>query len=181
MAVISDRGQGDAVWMLGGRYEVKASSEQTNGAMTVMEMWMPAGMGPPPHTHPGTESVYVLEGRVRYNIGGDTCDGGPGAFFHIPRGRSRTSSRPRRRACPSTTRPAGSTSSRPPGRGCHPRRRARPIWSGSRASRRGMGWIYGSQRVRRGLAQRRKTLARCPASLCIVLGKRSRRFHGRHI
>jgi quercetin dioxygenase-like cupin family protein len=85
-AVISERGQGDAVWMLGGRYEVKASSEQTNGAMTVMEMWMPAGMGPPPHTHPGTESVYVLEGRVRYNIGGDTLDGAPGAFFHIPAG-----------------------------------------------------------------------------------------------
>jgi quercetin dioxygenase-like cupin family protein len=81
--VINERGEGDAVWMLGGRYEVKASSEQTNGAMTVMELWMPPGMGPPPHTHPGTESVYVLEGRVRYNIGGDTFDGGPGAFFHI--------------------------------------------------------------------------------------------------
>jgi quercetin dioxygenase-like cupin family protein len=72
--------------MLGGRYEVKAASEQTNGAMTMMGMWMPAGMGPPPHTHPGTESVYVLEGRVRYHIGGDTLDGGPGAFFHIPPG-----------------------------------------------------------------------------------------------
>src|SRR5438105_6639520 len=77
VTVVRNRDEGDAVWMLGGRYEVKASSEQTNGAMTVMEMWMPAGMGPPPHTHPGTESVYVLEGRVRYNIGGDTCDGGP--------------------------------------------------------------------------------------------------------
>jgi quercetin dioxygenase-like cupin family protein len=84
--VINERGQGPAVWMLGGRYEVKASSEQTNGAMTMMEIWMPAGMGPPPHTHPGTESVYVLEGRVRYHIGGDTFDGGPGAFFHIPSG-----------------------------------------------------------------------------------------------
>jgi quercetin dioxygenase-like cupin family protein len=85
-SVINERGQGDAVWMLGGRYEVKASTEQTNGAMTIMEMWMPAGMGPPPHTHPGSESVYVLEGRVRYHIGGDSFDGGAGAFFHIPPG-----------------------------------------------------------------------------------------------
>jgi quercetin dioxygenase-like cupin family protein len=85
-SVISQPGEGQAVWMLGGRYEVKASGEQTGGEMTVMEMWMPAGMGPPPHTHPGTESVYVLEGRLRYHIGEDTFDGGPGTFFHIPAG-----------------------------------------------------------------------------------------------
>jgi quercetin dioxygenase-like cupin family protein len=84
--VVRDRDVGDAVWMLGGRYEVKASSEETDGAMTVMEMWMPAGMGPPPHTHPGTESVYVLEGRLRYHIDGQTFEGTPGSFFHIPAG-----------------------------------------------------------------------------------------------
>jgi quercetin dioxygenase-like cupin family protein len=84
--VINVRGEGDAVWMLGGRYEVKASGEQTGGALTVMEMWMPAGMGPPPHTHPGTESVYVLEGKVSYHIAGETHEGGPGSFFHIPAG-----------------------------------------------------------------------------------------------
>jgi quercetin dioxygenase-like cupin family protein len=85
-AVARNRDEGEAFWMLGGRYEVKASSEETDGAMTVMEMWMPAGMGPPPHTHPGTESVYVLEGRLSYHIGDQTFDGGPGAFFHIPAG-----------------------------------------------------------------------------------------------
>src|SRR5437870_4123368 len=85
-AVARNRGDGDAVWMLGGRYEVKASAEDTDGAMTVMEMWMPASMGPPPHTHPGSESVYVLEGRLRYHIGDQTIDGGPGSFFHIPAG-----------------------------------------------------------------------------------------------
>jgi len=84
--VVSGAGEGKAFWMLGGRYEVKASSEQTGGAMTVMEMWMPAGMGPPPHTHPGTESVYVLEGTISYHIDGETHEGGPGSFFHIAAG-----------------------------------------------------------------------------------------------
>jgi quercetin dioxygenase-like cupin family protein len=84
--VARKRDEGEAVWMLGGRYEVKVSSEDTDGAMTVMEMWMPAGMGPPPHTHPGTESVYVLEGRLRYHIGDQELDGPPGTFFHIPAG-----------------------------------------------------------------------------------------------
>jgi quercetin dioxygenase-like cupin family protein len=84
--VARKRDEGDAVWMLGGRYEVKVSADETDGAMTVMEMWMPAGMGPPPHTHPGTESVYVLEGKLRYHIAGREIDGGPGTFFHIPAG-----------------------------------------------------------------------------------------------
>jgi quercetin dioxygenase-like cupin family protein len=84
--VVRKRDEGQAVWMLGGRYEVKVSAEETDGAMTVMEFWMPAGMGPPPHTHPGAESVYVLEGRLRYHIDGLQIDAGPGTFFHIPAG-----------------------------------------------------------------------------------------------
>ncbi|MGP4092739.1 cupin domain-containing protein [Streptomyces sp. KR55] len=79
-------GEGKAFWMLNGLYEVKASSDETNGAMTVMEMTVPEGMGPPPHTHPGTESVYVIEGTLRYHIAGETVEGGPGSFFHIPEG-----------------------------------------------------------------------------------------------
>ena len=72
--------------MLGGVYEVKLSSAETDGAMTVMEMLIPAGMGPPPHTHPGTETVYVLEGTLGYSIDGEAYEGGPGAIFHIPAG-----------------------------------------------------------------------------------------------
>src|SRR5262245_48176385 len=51
-----------------------------------MEMTIPPGMGPPPHTHPGEETVFVEEGTVRYHIGDDTFDGGPGSVFHIPAG-----------------------------------------------------------------------------------------------
>src|SRR5438046_10573656 len=72
--------------MLVGLYEVNASSQETGGEMTVIEMTVPAGSGPPPHTHPGTESVYVLEGKLRYHIGDETFEGGPGSFFHIPLG-----------------------------------------------------------------------------------------------
>jgi quercetin dioxygenase-like cupin family protein len=78
--------EGTAYWMLGGLYEVKASGSETGGAATIMEMTLPAGSGPPPHTHPGSESVYVLEGQLRYNINGEDFEGGPGSFFHIPKG-----------------------------------------------------------------------------------------------
>jgi quercetin dioxygenase-like cupin family protein len=82
--VARQQGAGDAYWMLGGRYELKVSSAESDGAMTIMEMWLPAGAGPPMHTHAGTETVYVLSGRLRYNIGGETYDGAPGSIFHIP-------------------------------------------------------------------------------------------------
>jgi len=85
-SVVRKQGEGDAFWMLGGLYEVKAAGPETGGAMTVMEMTMPAGMGPPPHTHAGTETVYVLDGTLRYHIGGEVFEGGPGSFFHIPAG-----------------------------------------------------------------------------------------------
>jgi quercetin dioxygenase-like cupin family protein len=84
--VVRQPGTGDAFWMLGGRYELKVSSAETGGAMTVIEMLLPAGMGPPLHTHPGSETVYVLSGRLNYHIGGETFDGTPGSIFHIPAG-----------------------------------------------------------------------------------------------
>lgn len=77
-------GEGRTLWLLDSLYEVKVAGEETGGALTVMEMTIPPGMGPPPHTHDGTESVYVLEGRLRYYIGDETYEGGPGTFFHIP-------------------------------------------------------------------------------------------------
>ncbi|MFG2879490.1 cupin domain-containing protein [Streptomyces sp. NPDC048337] len=46
----------------------------------------PGGRGPPPHMHAGTESALVLEGRVRYHVDGETFEGGPGSFFHLPEG-----------------------------------------------------------------------------------------------
>ena len=79
-------GEGSAIWMLGGLYEVKAAGEETGGRVTIMEMTFPAEMGPPPHTHPGGEAVYVLEGTISYHIGGETVEGGPGSCFYIPAG-----------------------------------------------------------------------------------------------
>jgi quercetin dioxygenase-like cupin family protein len=78
--------EGDAVWMLNSLYEVKAGTDETGGALTAMEMTIPPNMGPPPHVHNCAESVYVLEGNVRYHIDGETVEGGPGTFFHVAEG-----------------------------------------------------------------------------------------------
>ena len=80
--VIRPPGEGDAWWLLGGLFDVKVATPE----LTAVEVHLRAGAGPPPHTHPGGESVYVLAGRIRYHIGGEPHEGGPGAFFHVPEG-----------------------------------------------------------------------------------------------
>jgi quercetin dioxygenase-like cupin family protein len=84
--LVRKAGDGDAVWMLNSLYEVKAGSDETAGMLTAMEMTLPPNMGPPPHVHECGESVYVLEGNVRYHIGGEVYEGGPGTFFYVPAG-----------------------------------------------------------------------------------------------
>ncbi len=84
--VVRNQGRGPAYWMLGGLYEVLVSSDESGGEVTVMEITAPAGMGPPPHIHDGSETVYVLDGRLTYHIGGELFEGRPGSLFHIPAG-----------------------------------------------------------------------------------------------
>jgi quercetin dioxygenase-like cupin family protein len=84
--VVREPHEGDAYWMLGGLYEVKASTEETGGAMTVMLMTVVVGGGPPPHIHPGAETLYVLEGRVKHHMSDEVVEAGPGSFFYIPSG-----------------------------------------------------------------------------------------------
>lgn len=52
---------GEALWVMGGRMTVKASAADTNGAMSIVVMEVPAGWASPLHAHAGAEYMYVLE------------------------------------------------------------------------------------------------------------------------
>jgi mannose-6-phosphate isomerase-like protein (cupin superfamily) len=83
--VVHKAGEGKAFWMLGGLYEVLLSSDETNGASTVMQMTMPAQSGPPPHVHHGVhETVYVVEGTITCYFDGQKVEAGPGSLVRIP-------------------------------------------------------------------------------------------------
>ena len=70
-AIVHKSGEGRAFWMLGGLYEVLLSSDESNGEATVMQMTMPAGMGPPAHVHRRVaETVYVVEGTLALHVDG---------------------------------------------------------------------------------------------------------------
>ena len=68
------------------RYLIDGSAAGTGVGM--FELTVPAGARvPPPHSHRDNEEVvYVLEGRLRYSVDGETRDLGPGDRMYTPRG-----------------------------------------------------------------------------------------------
>lgn len=72
-----------------GQIEIQYVQEAGNGCqMGCFEMRVPPGSNvPPPHSHANNEElVYVLEGILRYTVGGETRDLRPGDTMATPRG-----------------------------------------------------------------------------------------------
>jgi quercetin dioxygenase-like cupin family protein len=72
-----------------GQIEIRYIQEAGNGCqMGCFEMRVPPDSNvPPPHSHANNEElVYVLEGVLRYAVGGETHDLRPGDTMATPRG-----------------------------------------------------------------------------------------------
>jgi quercetin dioxygenase-like cupin family protein len=78
---------GDAFWVVGDTYTIKASAQITGGAYGLVEASVPPGSGPPPHLHTREdEAFYVLDGQLEFTAGEQTVLAGAGDFVHLPRG-----------------------------------------------------------------------------------------------
>ena len=76
---------------LGGDVVFKARGEQTEGTLTAFETVVAPGEGPPLHTHANEdESLYVLDGEVRFKLGDEIRAAPAGSFVFIPRGAPHT-------------------------------------------------------------------------------------------
>lgn len=72
-----------------GKLEIRYIREPGPGCqMGCFELTVPPGSNvPPPHSHANNEElVYVLEGVLRYSVGGETRDLQPGDTMATPRG-----------------------------------------------------------------------------------------------
>jgi quercetin dioxygenase-like cupin family protein len=80
--------EGPAVWFLGGLYEIKATSRETNGEMSVVRISFAPGASSPPHVHDCGETMFILEGALRVYRGEDhePVDLGPGDLVYFPQG-----------------------------------------------------------------------------------------------
>jgi quercetin dioxygenase-like cupin family protein len=80
-------GEGEARWWLGNLALFKATSAETGGRLTVMEITEPPGETTPPTVdHRRDVGIWVLEGELTYRIGESTGTAGPGDFLYVPRG-----------------------------------------------------------------------------------------------
>jgi quercetin dioxygenase-like cupin family protein len=56
----------EPLWFLGTLVHVKLDGDQTGGAFSVQEAVLPRGAAPPLHSHPQSETFYVLDGEVTF-------------------------------------------------------------------------------------------------------------------
>jgi len=79
-------GKGKTYSVVGDKYVILATGEETGGAYCLVEATVPPGGGPPPHYHTREEETfYVLEGEIAFTVGEETIIGTPGTFVQIPR------------------------------------------------------------------------------------------------
>jgi quercetin dioxygenase-like cupin family protein len=56
----------EPLWFLGTLVHVKLSGAQTGGLLSLQEAVLPHGAAPPLHSHPQSETFYVLDGDVTF-------------------------------------------------------------------------------------------------------------------
>ena len=75
-----------AFWLIDNLWMPLAGSFLTNGNFCFIEQVCGTGIGgPPTHSHPSDEGLYILEGHCTFNAGGKTVEAGPGTLVSVPR------------------------------------------------------------------------------------------------
>lgn len=73
--------------VLGETVTIKVSGQETDGAVSVVEVHTPPGLGAPPHANSREVIVfYVAEGTVAFTVEGETVEKQQGVVVLIPRG-----------------------------------------------------------------------------------------------
>lgn len=79
--------QGRKLEIAGGEYRIIISGEQTDGSFAIIEMAVPPGAGPVPHSHPSFEETFhVLEGELSFRSEEGRFLAQKGSTVSIPKG-----------------------------------------------------------------------------------------------
>ena len=75
-----------AFWLIDNLWMPLAGSSLTDGNFCLIEQVCGTGIGgPPTHSHPSDEGLYVVEGHCTFYAGGETVTAGPGTLVSVPR------------------------------------------------------------------------------------------------
>ena len=82
--------QGEHIVSLASLATIKIPAKATGGAFSVTLHVVPPQGGPPPHTHPETEVIYVADGTFDVVVGEERTTVGAGTILHVPPGTPHT-------------------------------------------------------------------------------------------
>lgn len=82
-----DNNQGQMLNIAGGEYRIITSGKETGGTYAIIEMTVPIGAGPVPHSHSDFEEIfYVLEGELTFKSENGSYTAQKGTTVSIPKG-----------------------------------------------------------------------------------------------
>lgn len=84
--VIRRAGEGEKRWFFGGGVFTWKLGGGSSEDISLWTVDMVEGKWTPVHTHPVSESMWVLDGQIRYRIVDDEHEIGPGDFVMVPAG-----------------------------------------------------------------------------------------------
>jgi quercetin dioxygenase-like cupin family protein len=86
--IVRQEGEGVRRWFAGGGlWTMKATAEETDGAVMLFEDLMTRGKTTPLHTHPHEDETFiVLDGEILVHVEGAEHPVGPGGVAVVPRG-----------------------------------------------------------------------------------------------
>jgi len=77
----------DAIWFLDTLMLPQVTGEQSRGAFSLIEQYLPEGSVSPLHVQPHEdETFHVLDGRMTFHLDGTEVEAGPGETVLVPRG-----------------------------------------------------------------------------------------------
>jgi quercetin dioxygenase-like cupin family protein len=78
---------GQSLSVVGDTYRILVSGKETGGAFATIDMLIPPGGGPPPHSHAAfQESFFVIDGEIEVKSEASTYIATKGSFVSIPKG-----------------------------------------------------------------------------------------------
>jgi quercetin dioxygenase-like cupin family protein len=82
-----DENQGESLSVVGDAYRIIISGKQTGGAYAVIDMLVPPGGGPGPHSHADMQELfYVVDGEIEFKTEAGKYIGKKGSLVNIPKG-----------------------------------------------------------------------------------------------
>ena len=78
---------GENLSVVGDTYRILITGKETGGAFAAIDMLIPPGGGPGPHSHANfQESFYVIDGEIEVKSEAGTYTAKKGSFVSIPKG-----------------------------------------------------------------------------------------------